>query len=174
MKKPLFHTYSKNNLFRLFLMSAFPVHLWSIFMVLQDVGWIAERSIVIDAFSYAAYSLLFALVESLVVFIAVLLLSLLGSIHWQGKTLVGAMTCLYFAVALWKMAMQVYYYFSEKITYLDRVIVNKLTFGDPLLTQWVIMIVLLLLILTTVVLPVYLLDHNKRFAVGIDEMVNRL
>ncbi len=167
-------TYTIGNIGRLFLMCAFPVHLWSIFMILQDVGWVADRSHVVDAFSYTAYSLLFALAESTVVFLAVLLLSLLGSAHWRSKKLVSAMTLLYFVVAFWAMAMQGYYYLSESISYLDQVLVNKLGFGGPLFSQWLVMAELMLAILLSLGLPLFLLEKYKWFERGVEVLTERL
>lgn len=167
-------TYTFGNIFRLFLMCAFPVHLWSIFMVLQDVGWIAERSHFVDAMSYTAYSLLFALAESMVIFIIVLLLSLLGARHWQGKRLVSAMTLIYFVTSLWAMAMQGYYYLGESISYLDQVIVNKVGFGGAVISQWVVLVELLALILVSLGLPLYLLGKYDWFERGVDVVIDRL
>lgn len=87
-------------LVKLFFLTAFPIHLWSIFQTFQNIGWVAERTTWGDAFGYGSYALLAALVESFLIFlVTVPIFFLLTKIHPPEKAL--AITSLtYFSIAL--------------------------------------------------------------------------
>lgn len=173
-KRSFSDTYSLKRILQIFLACAFPIHVWSLLMVLQDVAWIADRTQVIDAFSYAAYSLLFALVESMVVFLILMILSPLAYSYWKKDEMAAAMISLYYVVVLWAVALQIYYYYKEKIPELDDVIVNKFFIGGALITQWMLMIVLFLLVIASVILPVVMLQRWHRFAPAMNEFISRV
>jgi hypothetical protein len=53
------------SFFRLFLLAAFPIHLWSLLMIFRDVEFLSERTNMWDAVGISGYTLLIALIESL-------------------------------------------------------------------------------------------------------------
>jgi len=173
-KTTFFDTYSLNRIFSIFLACAFPIHLWSLLMVLQDVGWVADRTRVADAFSYVAYSLVFALMESLVVFLIVMLLSLLAYSRWKHGKMAAAIISLYYVTVLWAMAVQVYYYVKGFIPELDAVIVYKFYIGSPIITQILILVLLFIIVVGSVVIPLYLLQRWDRYSYGMNEAISRV
>lgn len=75
--------YSKQGLWSLFLISAFPLHVWTLILALRDFSWVSERTNSWDAVGVISYGLLFAFIESIIVFLVVLLLGFLISKKWD-------------------------------------------------------------------------------------------
>jgi hypothetical protein len=71
--------------FNTFLICAFPLHLWALLMVFNDLEFIAERTDMWDAVGYAGYALLFVLVESLLLAAIVWGASLLLPRSWSNS-----------------------------------------------------------------------------------------
>jgi len=63
--------------FKTFLVIGFPLHVWALLMVFRDIEFIAERTEMWDAVGYAGYTMMFTLVESLILAAIVWALSLL-------------------------------------------------------------------------------------------------
>jgi hypothetical protein len=80
--------YTAQELTQLFVLSAFPIHIWTIVNTLRDVPtWILYLNgwEVAGAF---AYTLSFALFETLILYIAILLLGMLVPERWRGDQFV--------------------------------------------------------------------------------------
>src|SRR5512141_1446140 len=71
--------YTRQGLWSLFLMCAFPLHVWALILAFRDVSWVTERTNSWDAVGVVAYGLLFTLVESVLVFGIMTLLGFLIS-----------------------------------------------------------------------------------------------
>ena len=68
--------YKTQDVWTLFLISAFPLHVWTLLLGFQDISWLAERTNFFDALSVISYGLVFALFESLLLLVVVLLLGM--------------------------------------------------------------------------------------------------
>lgn len=101
--------YSRQGLWSLFLMCAFPLHLWTIFLALRDLSWLIERSNLWDAISVLSYGLIFALAESVIVFLMAVLLGLLVPKYWRQDRRVAVISALVFSLTLWAMISQLYW-----------------------------------------------------------------
>lgn len=156
-------TFKPGLIFRLFLVCSFPIHLWSIIFILQDIGWVSERTNFLDALGYASYSLLFAFGESLLALLIALTVGLFAVYRWKGEKWLAVLASLYLMVLLWQFALQYFFYLKRGIPELDQVIVYKLTFGGPWITQVLLVIVFYLLVAASVVLPLYLIEKNDWF-----------
>jgi hypothetical protein len=93
--------FSPPELWTLFLMAAFPTHVWTIVLILQDFSWIAERNNNWDALSVGAYGLVVAFIESLFVFALALVVSFLIPRKWEGKKRVAILTSLVMIAGMW-------------------------------------------------------------------------
>jgi len=100
---------SKQNLWMLFLTSAFPIHVWAILLVLQDFSWVAERNNSWDAIGVGAYGLLVAFVESIFVFLIALALGFLLPRQWDEKKRLVALSSMIFVVAAAAILNQLYF-----------------------------------------------------------------
>jgi hypothetical protein len=101
--------YSRQTLWSLFLMCAFPLHVWTIVLAFRDVSWVAERSNMWDAIGVVSYGLIFAFVESLIIFLIAVLLGFLVSKHWDADRRVVLVSILVLIDALWSMFCQYYF-----------------------------------------------------------------
>ena len=75
--------YSRQGLWFLFLISAFPIHFWTLILVFRDISWLTERTNAWDAIGVASYGMVFAFVESVVIFLVLALLGLLTPKQWE-------------------------------------------------------------------------------------------
>lgn len=64
------------------MLYVFPLHVWVFLMAFRDFGWVAERTVVWDAVGLVSYSLVFALFETFIFFVVMLLLGLLILPKW--------------------------------------------------------------------------------------------
>ena len=71
--------------FNTFLVVTFPLHIWGILMIFQDIEFMTERTNWWDATGYASYSLLFILLESILLSAVVWGSSLLLPKSWREK-----------------------------------------------------------------------------------------
>jgi hypothetical protein len=98
--------YSKQTLWSLFLMCAFPLHLWAFLMAFRDVSWVIKRTDVWDAFGVVSYGALFALVESLIVFLVMTALGVLMPKQWDFKKRAGFLSLFILIVSMWAIIVQ--------------------------------------------------------------------
>jgi len=97
----------QKDLLKLFLIIAFPIHIWSIYQVLSNFEWVAERTTVWDAVGFTAYSLTFALFES------ILFLVLLSPIYLRlrknnkADIVLAVIGSVFMIVAIWEMIYQI-------------------------------------------------------------------
>lgn len=101
--------YSRQGLWSLFLMCAFPLHFWTLLLAFRDISWLTERSNLWDAIGVVSYGLLFAFVESLMVFLVVALLGLLISTKWEESRRIALLSILMLVLSLWAMYGQAYF-----------------------------------------------------------------
>lgn len=90
-------------------MSALPLHIWTIILAFRDFDWISTRTNAWDAVGVMSYGLLFALIESTVVFIGAILLGFLVSTQWEEKRRIGLMSTLVIILSLWSIFNQTYF-----------------------------------------------------------------
>ena len=101
--------YSRQGLWSLFLICAFPLHVWTIILALRDFSWVTERTNAWDAIGVISYGMVFALIESLVVFLAAVLLGFLVSRQWDEGRRIALLSVLVLITALWAMTSQLYF-----------------------------------------------------------------
>ncbi len=155
-------SYDTRNLVFLFALCALPIHLWAVYKAFPDVETIYYFTGVWDAVCYVLYVMLYALVESVVVFAMVLLLSLLGAVRWKKSKLVVITVSLYYIVALGAVVRQLYLDHSAEIQRFYSEFIFYHLPGYSLRVQYLILAVMLALILGSVLGVVVLLDRNKR------------
>ena len=92
--------FSKQELLKLFLVCALPINFWALIVWFRSFGSVAEELGQWDAIGVGAYILLFALVEILVVFIVLVLLSLLIPKKWRQEKTIAQVSALYLMVPI--------------------------------------------------------------------------
>lgn len=96
-------------------MCAFPLHAWVLLLSFRDLSWLTERTNAWDAIGVAAYALVFAFIESVVVFLVIALLGFLVSRRWDEERRIALLSVLVFIVALWAMAGQLFFLLAISI-----------------------------------------------------------
>lgn len=100
--------YSQRKLFSFFVVCAFPFHVWIIIMLILDVGWISQRCGIDCFIGVAALSLIYALVESVILCALLLVLSLLVPWKWSVSKTFTLLGFLAVWIPLWDMLIQGY------------------------------------------------------------------
>ena len=164
--------YSKQELWSLFLISAFPLHVWTLLLAFRDLSWVAERTNAWDAIGVASYGAVFAFLESLVVFLVFALLGLLIARQWGQETRLALLSVLVLILSLWATVSQLY--FLLNISLPEPVIRLFVQVPHPLRVLYVIATVL---VAPTIIIPAWLvLRSNKvlRFMRGLIERLSLL
>ena len=145
-------------MWKLFLICIVPIHVWAILMVLMDFEWIGTRSNIMDSLGVVAYALVFALIESLMLFIASMGISLILPRSWDnGKRLAG-MTWIILMISFWAALAQLYYVLGGKIPgFYSNWMINS---GHPLR---ILVGTIFPLLLLSVSIPLLLVTLKEKF-----------
>jgi hypothetical protein len=101
MKKKLGFRYSKQRLWNLFLVVAFPIHFWALILWFQEFNMMAQRTNTWDAIGEGGYFLSYALFESSVIFSVLFLLMLLLPKKLEQETAFALAATFYLIIAGW-------------------------------------------------------------------------
>ena len=161
--------YSRQGLWSLFLMCALPLHAWTMILAFRDVSWVTDRTNAWDAVGVFSYGLVFALVESLIIFLVVSLLGLLVSARWDREWRVILLTVLVLMLSLWAIAEQLFFLLPVRLP--PGIITLLVQSGHPLRTLYAGVIALVGL---TVVIPVVLVLRSEQAVRFVRAVVDRL
>jgi len=101
--------YSKQGLWSLFVIAAFPAHVWTFVLVMRDFSWVSERTNAWDAIGVGAYGLLFAFFESAFILLMALLLGFLISKSWEEDKRNAVLAVLVLVASIWSILGQLYF-----------------------------------------------------------------
>ena len=161
--------YSKQGLWNLYLICAFPLHFWTIILAFRDFSWVTERTNSWDAIGVVSYGLIFAFIESIVVFLVALLLGFLVSKKWNENRRLILVSVLVFITSLW--AMVSYLYFMLNVSVPSKTIVMIAGLAHPLRFLYAICLGFAGL---TVLLPTYFILRSDKFLGFIKGIFERL
>ena len=161
--------YSKQGLWSLFLICAFPLHVWTIVLAFRDFSWVTERTNSWDAIGVVSYGLIFAFVESILVFLVAVLLGYFVSRKWNEDRRIALVGILIFVTSLW--AMGGYLYFMLNLSVPGESILFMAGLAHPLRFLYAIS---LALVGPTVVLPVYFVLRSDKFFRSVQGFFERL
>ena len=161
--------FNRGDWFRLFLVCAFPLHLWTILMVFRDVSWVAERTTSWDAVGFSGYALFYTLIESLLLFGFIALLSLLVPKDWNKTLRFATLSLLAFVLSGWAIMEQLIL-----IVLWGRL--HRLAASTPFLTSSPIVtqVIFAVLIIISVAIPLLLLRKSKKIQLGVYSLLERL
>jgi len=100
--------YTRKGLYQLFMVCAFPIHVWAIIMAFRDFSWVAERTNVWDAIGLFSYAVVFALLETSGVFLIVFLIGLFLPNQWDVEKRLAILGTLFLVLAVWTILGQLY------------------------------------------------------------------
>ena len=161
--------YSKQGLWSLFLICAFPLHVWTIILAFRDFSWVSERTNSWDAVGVVSYGLIFTFLESVVIFLVALLLGFLVSKKWDEDRRITLMGLLVLIASLW--AMGGYLYFMLQMSLPGETINFLASQARPLRLLYAITLALVGL---TVSLPAYFVLRSETFFKGVQALFERL
>ena len=161
-------TYSARGLWSLFLICAFPLHLWTLIMVFRDLSWVAERTNAWDAVGLAAYGMIFAFAESVFIFAIVAFLGLFTPRSWTYERRIGFLSLLVLILSLWAMFSQLYFLWNMSLPHAVAQFLRSSSHPFRFIYAGTFALVFL-----TVLLPVYLfIKSNKGIAI-MQDLVER-
>jgi len=99
IKKFLNNNFALGFLFKFFLISVFPTHIWTSLMVFNDLEFLSERTTMWDAVGYAGYSYIIALTESVVIALILWGVSFLLPKNWGNQRILSIIGSIYFVLA---------------------------------------------------------------------------
>jgi hypothetical protein len=161
--------YSIKGLWSLFLMCAFPLHVWTLILSFNDFSWVAKRTNAWDAVGVIAYGLIFALLESVLVFLVASLAGLLISTKWAEPRRIALLSAWVLILSAWAMVDQSHFLWGLAI---PKIFMQLAAASDhPLRSLYLIMLVPVLL---TALLPVFLILQRERVFSYIQSLFDRI
>ncbi|MBC7877555.1 MAG: hypothetical protein H7Y59_10325 [Anaerolineales bacterium] len=161
--------YSKQDLWSLFLICAFPLHFWTLLLAFRDVSWVAERTNFWDAIGVVSYGMIFAFFESLLFFLAASFCGLLISQWWGKDRRLAITSMLVLVLALWAILTQLVVLQSWDAP--DVLLGFLVRSAHPLRN---IYFIILFFIVPSVVLPILIIYKNDKILRIILDMVDRV
>jgi hypothetical protein len=167
--KPKTENFNRGDLFKLFLIVAFPLHVWTILMALRDVGWVAEGRTFGGAVGFSAYVLVLTLIESLFIFGLILLLGLLVSKQWSKDQRLVTLGLIAMILAGWSIIEQIIL-----VLLYDRMVSGLSRFTILGTTPLVGFILLGVIVLVSFAFPIYQVLRSTRVAQSLANIFDRL
>lgn len=166
--------YSRQGLWSLFLMCAFPLHVWAFILFFNDYAWIAKRTNAWDAIGVGSYGLVFTFVESTLVFLGAVLLGFLVSTKWEQNRRLALMSVLVLVTSLWAMIGQLYFLSHLSISLPAPLALFLLRSGHPV--RYLTLLAAMIIALTVLLPAVFILKSQKtlRFVVDSIERISLL
>jgi hypothetical protein len=161
--------YSKRGIWNLFLICAFPLHVWTIILAFRDFSWVTERTNSWDAVGVVSYGLIFAFIESVVVLLVALLLGFLVSKKWGEDRRITLVGTLAFITSLW--AIVSYLYFMLQVSVPGNTILSIASMSHPLRFLYAFSLAVVGL---TVALPAYFVLQSEKFMQGVRAFFERI
>ena len=164
--------FQKEHLLKLFLVCAFPFHLWTILLVLKDVEWITRRSDFWDAIGVGAYALIYAFLESFVFFMFIVILGILLPWKWERNKVFAQLGFISMWIQFWAILFQFYRH---------RNLVSPLFFSDwlistghPLVYGIVVIGLLIIIVIGSAIVPIYLIGYKHQVEKKIVSFLERV
>jgi len=109
LTKLILGRYTRQGLWTLFLMCALPLHIWTLILAFRDLPWLTDRTNAWDAFGVMSYGLIFALAESILLFLAFALLGMLIPKSWEPDRRIRLLSAFVLILSLWAMISQIFF-----------------------------------------------------------------
>jgi hypothetical protein len=161
--------YSKKGLWSLFLICAFPLHLWTLIFAFRDISWLTERTNLWDAIGVVSYGMIFAFVESVVIFLVLTLLGLILPAQWYSDRRIAFLSLLILLTSVWGMISQLLLVWSVPLPI--QVIQFLRSSNHPLRMLYA---ACLAVVTPTILIPVYLFMKSKKSIAFMQDLMERL
>jgi hypothetical protein len=160
------------RLANLFLVSAFPFHLWVIIMLLNDYSWITERSGVDSFVGVASLAMVYAFVESVILFALLLVVSLLLPWKWTGERVFTVLGFVALWTPIWDMLNQVMRH--TEINSPAFITMWLFSTGHPVRYGYILLAAVVLVVVTTTAAGIWLTSFNQKFRQWAHSFLDRI
>lgn len=164
--------FKKEHLIKVFLLCAFPFHLWTILLILHDVEWIAKRTNLGDVIGVGAYALLYALIESLFFFLLIVALSLIIHWQWKGDKVFAELGYISLWIPIWAGLKQIYRH--QDMASPNFLVEWLFSTGHPLRYFTLGTGLLIIVIIGSAAVPIYLIGFKHKVEKYIRSFLERL
>lgn len=161
--------YSRQGLWSLFLICAFPLHLWTLILAFRDISWVTERTNAWDAIGVVSYGMIFALIESLLIFLVLVLVGFLTPWRWESDRRIAFLAFLVLILSVWAMISQLLFLWDVS---LPASAIEYLRNSDHPVR--IVYAVCLIIITPTVLLPAYSFLKTKSAVIVMQNLMERL
>jgi hypothetical protein len=160
--------FTRSDWFRLFLICAFPLHLWTLLMLFRDINWVAERTSMWDAIGFSGYALLYALLESILLTGFVALLSLMLPRGWNKILRMLVLSLTAFVLSGWSIVEQLIL-----IVFYGRL--RHFGIANPwLANRWAWGSIFVVVIVLSMAVPILMMRGNSKLQEKINAFLDRL
>ena len=153
----------------MFLICAFPFHLWTLLLAFQDVEWVARRTNAWDALGVVSYALLFALIEAILVFLFFTAIGLIIPRQWNVNKRIGFLILLVLLLSVWGMISQLLFLWNINLPKSTIQFLSQS--GHPLRYLYAGAFAI---VAPTIALPVYFFLKSDGMLTRIENLVNQL
>lgn len=150
-------------------MCALPLHIWTIVLAFRDFSWISDRTNSWDSIGVLSYGLVYALIESIALFIIIAILGFLVSKKWEENRRITLLSVLAIIISIWAMFSNLY--FLKELSPPPYVFSILIGFEHPLRSLYAITFALLA---STFLIPSYLILQFEKPYQFIKDGLDRL
>jgi len=150
-------------------MCALPLHAWTLIMAFRDLSWLTDRTNAWDAVGVLCYGLLFALVESVLLFVVAAILGLIVPKRWEPDRRIAVLSGLVLVLCVWAMLSQLFFLTNVRVP--EGIIGWLVRSGHPL---WGLYGTLLVAVGVTFLLPTWAVMRSERGRRGMGALIDRL
>jgi hypothetical protein len=164
--------FSVGSLVNFFLVCAFPFHLWKIIMLIRDVGWVTQRAGTDSFLGLSSLAMLYALVESILFFIILLVLGLLIPWRWPAKRVFSILGFIALWAPVWDILVQVYR--GTEFQHPGFLTSWLFSTGHPLRYAYPLLIGFSILIVAITIAGIWFTSFNQKIQQGVDNFLGRI
>ncbi len=163
------HRYSRQGLLAVFLICAFPLHFWTWILAIRDMSWAVVRTNLWDAVGIVAYSLVYALFETIILFCVVALAGLITPPGWNVDRRIALLSLLFLLASVWAMIAQLFFLWN--VTLPIGVLLLLARSAHPLRMLYA---AALLVVTPSILLPVFLFLKTGKAVAWMKDIIERL
>lgn len=160
---------TKPESIKLLLICALPIHFWAILMVFNEAETLLTERDLVFALGFSGYILGVAILESVLLFGFVSVLTFLFPKSWQGKTPFLVALSLGLVTALWAVGNETFFLLTEASPPWFEWLRLRMHFRQRMLYP-----ILWLAVILSAVLPVVTIPKFERVRAALDDLVEKL
>lgn len=153
--------FQKQYLIKIFLICSFPLHLWTIFLILRDFDWISKRSSIWGAISAGSYAMIYTLLDTLIFFVLINIMSLLIPWNFQKDKTFALTSLIALIIPFWSGIGQI----IQHQDFLSPSFISRALFesGHPLRYGIPALLLILFIFFGSIIIPAYLISYKPPF-----------